>query len=173
MPRNLGLDAVQAVRDACEDSRERLLVTLMVDEGLRRCECARLQVADVLVDEGQVRIVGKGGHVRLLPVVERTDKALRSYLGEVGWQAGPLIRSTRVHGAGILPARVGTIVKAVVRRAGVDATPHQLRHTMAAGMVRRGASLRQVQQALGHASLMTTQIYLPFESADGLREVME
>jgi integrase-like protein len=128
----------------------------------------------VHVDGG---VNGKGGHQRVLPVSDETWDAVLAYLREHPTTAGPLIRSYLNPHRGVNPAYISTLVGRWMSDAGVKQrsrdgrSAHALRHTAATDMLRAGAHLRDVQQALGHASLSTTQKYLPWV-VGSLKEAM-
>lgn len=171
LPRGLQADQVAAVLDACPDSRARLIVTLEVQLGLRSCEVARLRVEDVNPWEWTVRISGKGGHERILPVVDEATGALRDYLAEWPATRGPLVRSYNDPTKGISATHTHRIVNDACKAAGLAETGHALRHTCATDMLLAGAHLRNVQAALGHANLATTSRYLPLVVGE-LRDAM-
>lgn len=183
VPRGLTHDQVVALFAKCPDLRAQLLVSLMVQEGLRRKEVAGLEVGDVDLRERLLLVRhGKGEHQRVLPLSEETERLLVRYLHEFGAPNGPLIRSYRHPHRGMTPDRVGQIVSSVMLDAGVrqwgkraqrpgQPSPHALRHTAATDMLRNGAHVRDVQAALGHSNLATTQRYLPWTVGD-LRTAM-
>lgn len=171
VPRGLSSSAVAAALAACPDSRARLMVLLMCQEGLRCCEVAGLELGDIDGTERLMLVRGKGGHQRVLPTSDETWAALVAYVTEHPAPAGPLVRSHTDPHAPLDPRYVSTLVARWLRDGGVDATAHQLRHTAATDMLRSGAHLRDVQAALGHASLQTTQRYLPWVVGD-LRTAM-
>lgn len=171
IPRGLQLPKVaSAIREA-PDARAVFILSLMVQEGLRCCEVAELQHGDVDLAERLILIRGKGGHERVLPITEETWRAMCSYLGEHPAKVGPLIRSYSRPGRGIGPGHISVLVSDWLHDAGVAASAHALRHTAATDMLRAGAHLRDVQAALGHQSLATTQRYLPWVVGD-LRKAM-
>jgi site-specific recombinase XerD len=167
LPRGLPMASVSALLAHCPDVRGELMVLLEVQEGLRCGEVAGLQLSDVDFVDRTVRIVGKGGHVRLLPVSDETWAVLERYLAAAPLTAGPLIRSKRDLSSGLTSDTISGLISewlsdAKVKRYARDgASAHSLRHAAATDMLRSGAHLRDVQAALGHASLATTQRYLP------------
>jgi integrase/recombinase XerD len=176
LPRGLREGQVAAVLEQCHDQRERLMVLLMRREGLRACEVANLELADINEAERSMVVRGKGGHERALPIVDDVRAAIETYLAERGTFAGHLIQAYHRHscrGDGISADRVGDLVGDAFRRAGVQATGHALRHTFATELLRNGANLRDVQTALGHVSLQTTQVYLGWTVVGDLRGFME
>lgn len=171
VPRGLRHQAVAATLDACPDTRARLIVLLMCQEGLRCCEVANLELGDMDFEDRLILVRGKGGHQRVLPVSDETWNAVLEYLAEHPANAGHLVRSYNDPHCGIDASYVSTLVSGWMRDADVPGTAHSLRHTAASDMLRSGAHLRDVQAALGHQSLQTTQRYLPWVVGD-LRRAM-
>lgn len=163
--RSLLADDVAQLLAVAPDARARLIVLLMVQEGLRRAEVASLEVADLDLMAHAMVVTGKGGHQRILWLTEQVAGAVREYLAVDGVRAGPLIRSRVNPHLGVSPDRIGTLLREWLNAAGVKSRPrdgvsaHALRHTMATDMVEAGVPLPTVQAALGHASLATTGIY--------------
>lgn len=175
VPRGYRRDVVDQLLRVAPDARGRLIVLLEVQEGLRACEVARIEVGDVDFGERILLVHGKGSKERLLPISEQTWEALEAYLSEWPAKAGPLIRSYSRPWAGITPDYVADLVQRWLREIGVKSGGgHGLRHTMATTLLReQGADVRDVQIALGHSTLTSTQIYLPFSDARRLRKVMD
>lgn len=182
LPRFLTDDEARRAVAACPDRRTRLCVTLMLQEGLRRTEVARMLRQDIDRARGAMIVRGKGYEgrgSRVLPVSDETMAAVDAYVAERPGTVGPLVVSHRhrFELVALSAARIGEIVTGVLVDAGVKAvagdgkSPHALRHTMAQHMVDRGADVRQVQSALGHAHLKTTEVYLRGDVAD-LRPAM-
>lgn len=179
VPRALATASVTQLLSACPDARARLIVTWMVQLGLRCVEVAGVELGDVDRVSGTVRVTGKGGHQRILPLVAEAADALAAYLAEeppAG--AGPLIRSRVFPHRGLAPSTVSNMVGRWMDDAGIKhrsrdgVSAHALRHTAATDMLRGGAHLRDVQAALGHAHLQTTEVYLPLV-VHGLAAAME
>lgn len=177
LPRGLRLAEVQAILTHAADPRARLIVLLMVQEGLRRKEVAGLALGDIDMAERTMLIVGKGDHERVLPISGETWAALVTYLATGRVVAGPVIRSLRDGRSAIQPGMVGRIVSATMLAAGVKQraydgrSGHSCRHTAATDSLRAGAHVRDVQKMLGHVSLTSTQVYLPLVVHD-LRAAM-
>jgi site-specific recombinase XerD len=173
VPRAYSPAVVARLLDVCPDPRARLICLLEVQEGLRACEVARLEVGDIDFAERFMLVRGKGGKERVLPLSDETWEALDAYLVELPANAGPLVRSYNNPTVGICAAYVVHMMGRWLRDAGVArGGGHGLRHTMATQLLRSGADVRDVQTALGHAHLTSTQIYLPFSDARRLRTVM-
>lgn len=179
VPRAMAPGDVGELLAACPDARGRLMVWLMVGEGLRCCEVAGLEIGDYDRGPGILTVVGKGGHQRVLPVTKACAQAIDEYLGEFPAGAGPLVRSYRDSGLGLSAKAVGRLVSTWMRDAGVKRRPldgrsaHALRHTAASDVLDSCGDLRVVQQMLGHAHLQTTAIYLRRARLGQLREAME
>jgi integrase/recombinase XerC len=139
--------------------RDRALLELLYATGLRVSECCGLDLEDLDRGQGTVRVLGKGGKERVVPVGEVALQALDAYLAARGLASGPLFTNAR---GGRLTARsIHRIVRRLACRAGLPmrVTPHTLRHTFATHMLGEGADLRLIQELLGHSRLSTTQRY--------------
>jgi integrase/recombinase XerD len=156
-----------ARRNTPEARRDKAMLELLYATGLRVTELVSLDLADVALesDPVTVRCVGKGERERVLPLHQRPIDELRQYIFHVRPR---LVRNRResalfVNRRGERLTRQGfwLILKNYAREAGLDKaiTPHTLRHTYATHMLSGGMPLRNVQDALGHASISTTQIY--------------
>lgn len=176
LPRALTGRSAATLVAACPDSRARLIVILMLQQGLRCCEVSRLELADIDRYHKTMRVRGKGDHERILPLMDETVLCLNAYLGEYPCTAGPLIRSY-VRREALTPGAISRLVSRWMLDAGVKTAPrdgisaHSNRHTAASDMLLAGAHLRDVQAALGHAHLATTETYLPLV-VNGLGEAM-
>lgn len=182
LPKRLTEDeARRLVSTAKADRRTLLVVLLMLQEGLRRMEVARLNVDDIDFAERSMVIRGKGGqgtHTDALPITDETWRALNAYLAEEGHSHGPLIRNrVRLHGR-MAPSTVAELVRQAMVDAGVKRpgdglrTPHSCRHTMAHDVLSRTENVRAVQQAMRHRSVRSTEVYLRGHTAE-LRGIME
>ena len=145
--------------------RDRALLELGYGAGLRVSELCGLARNDLILDEGLVRVFGKGGKERLVPLGRAVIGAVSVYLHTVrpeldrGKSENRLLLNAR----GSPLSRVGAwgVVKHAAERAAIkkNVTPHTLRHSFATHLLEGGADLRAVQEMLGHADLSTTQIY--------------
>lgn len=145
--------------------RDRAMLELAYGAGLRVGEWITLKMSDLLLDEGVVRVFGKGGKERLVPVGGKAIGAVALYLRELrprlerGKGTGVLFLNAR--GAPLSRMGAWKILRKYVQRAGLTkpVTPHTLRHSFATHLLEGGADLRSVQEMLGHADISTTQIY--------------
>jgi len=139
--------------------RDHALLELLYATGLRVAECCGLDPNDLDRSQGTVRVLGKGGKERVVPVGETALEAVDAYMKMRGDGTGPLFRNAR--GGRLTTRSVHRVVKERARQAGISqrVTPHTLRHTFATHMLGEGADLRLIQELLGHSRLSTTQRY--------------
>lgn len=171
VPRGLPPSDVHLTLEAVPDRRGQVVVLLMVQEGLRCAEVAHLQIGDVDFHDRLMVVRGKGGHQRVLPISDETWEALSAYIAENGSRTGPVVRSKTRPERGITSNYISFLVRDWMGSANVPASAHALRHTCAGDLIRSGVNLRDIQQILGHMSLSTTEIYLPWIVGD-LRTAM-
>ena len=145
--------------------RNRAMLELFYASGLRVSELVRARLENLNLDEGMVRVLGKGQKTRLVPVGGKAREAIARYLAE----GRPKLLTKRTGGE-IFLAQGGrrmstmqayTIVKQAAALAGlpVNVYPHLLRHSFATHLLTNGADLRVIQEMLGHADISTTQVY--------------
>ena len=174
--RALGFGEVMALLQVCMDDervtgvRDAVILILGVYGGLRGVELARLQVADVELEAGQLRIEGKGNKKRVLPLSDGMQGVIEDWLCVLGDGStssptdGPLLRqvlkSGAVMGCGISVQAVHEIVrKRCVEAKLLKFAPHDMRRTFAGEMLDAGADIAVVQQLMGHSSADTTARY--------------
>ncbi len=167
-------------RTTPEARRDAGMLELLCATGLRVTELVSLDVTSAHVTGGQpyIRCIGKGSKERTLPISARAAEAVQAYLANARPQ---LVRSQSekalfLNRRGERLTRQGfwLILKTYTKSAGItsEVTPHTLRHSFATHLLRGGASLRDVQEFLGHANISTTQVYTHLAS-DHVREVYE
>jgi integrase/recombinase XerD len=145
--------------------RDRTMLELIYASGLRVSELVTLKTFNVGMNEGVLRVLGKGGKERLVPFGEMARDWITRYLADArpailkGQQTQDLFVTAR--GQGMTRAMFWVIVKKHARIAGITAplSPHTLRHAFATHLLNHGADLRAVQMLLGHADISTTTIY--------------
>ena len=182
LPRPLDEDAARAVIDRVElqsdtgwiAARDAAVVTLLYGCGLRISEALSLTWADHPLPE-TLRILGKGGKERLVPVIPAARTAVAAYVEAFPFNMDPdtaLFRGAR--GGPLNPRMVQKAMEAARMQLGLPATatPHALRHSFATHLLSAGGDLRAIQELLGHASLSTTQAYTAVDTAR-LMEVYE
>nr|WP_255447551.1 site-specific tyrosine recombinase XerD [Schumannella sp. 10F1B-5-1] len=187
LPKALSYDQVERLLAATEGEdpvrmRDRALLELLYATGARVSEAVGLDLDDLLggdPDGGAadaVRLFGKGGKQRLVPVGSMARAAIEAYLVRARPELARQGAATPALFLGARGARVSRqsawlIIRAAAERAelDVDLSPHSLRHSFATHLLERGADVRVVQELLGHANVATTQIYT-MVTADTLRE---
>ena len=139
--------------------RDHAVLELLYASGLRVAECCGLDLDDLDRGQGTVRVLGKGGKERVVPVGDAALSAIDDYLAQRRTRNGPLFTNHR--GGRLTTRSVHRIVRSQARAAGIDrrVSPHTLRHTFATHMLGEGADLRLIQELLGHRRLSTTQRY--------------
>lgn len=151
------LDAPPAELDdeqRAEWKRNRLIIRCYLFSGVRLAELAQLRKHDIDPDEGTIRVKGKGGKERIIPIHEKIRADLVAALAG----AGPLFESRK--GGALTAEGISEMFRRFVTGVlGVECTAHQLRHSFATELRRSGADLREIQQLLGHSKLDTTAIY--------------
>jgi integrase/recombinase XerD len=170
LPETLTVEEVEALLaaadgDTPEAVRDRAMLELLYASGIRVTEMVSLDIADIDVELGSVRCLGKGSKERLVPIHPRASGTLAEYLerGRPGLASRSSATALFLNMRGARLTRQGfwLILQGLVRRAGIDSkvSPHTLRHSFATHLLHGGAPLRHVQELLGHASITTTQLY--------------
>jgi integrase/recombinase XerD len=182
LPRPLSVDEVARLLAAPRETdekglRDRAVLETMYGAGLRVSEVVGLDVDDVDLEDGSVRVLGKGGKERDVPLGRYAREAIGAYLA----RARPALATPRSRSALFLNRRDGrrlsrqacwNAIREHAMVAGIDkrVTPHTLRHSFATHLLEGGADVRVVQELLGHASVATTQVYT-LVTKEHLREV--
>jgi integrase/recombinase XerD len=171
LPKALAEREIEGLLDAPDASttlglRDRAMFELMYASGLRVSELVELPLAALNTRQGVLRVTGKGGKDRLVPVGEVALERIQAYLAESrpvlakGRQPPALFLSKR--GEGMTRQMFWTLVKRHAVSVGINTkriSPHVLRHSFATHLLNHGADLRALQMLLGHSALSTTQIY--------------
>jgi integrase/recombinase XerD len=170
VPKTLSEAQVEALLAAPEVEtplglRDRTMLELMYASGLRVSELVTLKSVHMSLDEGALRVTGKGSKERLVPFGAEAHGWLRRYLAEaraaiLGGQSSDALFVT-ARGGPMTRQMFWKLVKAHARAAGINTplSPHTLRHAFATHLLNHGADLRAVQMLLGHADISTTTIY--------------
>jgi len=174
LPKTLSPHDVTALLDLAavptlEDLRDRAMVELLYATGLRVSELVTAEVAQVNFEVGYLRVTGKGAKQRIVPMGEGARQLLHQYVEE----ARPQLLKQRVSRYVFVSRRGGPLTRQAfwkllrgrAQRAGITQviSPHMLRHSFATHLLEGGADLRSVQVMLGHANIVTTQIYTHVE----------
>ena len=170
LPKSLSEDDVERLIEAPDTNtdlglRDRAMLETLYATGLRVSELVGLQVIELSLSDGVVRVTGKGSKTRLVPLGEQAVEWLMRYLAE----GRPAILQQRLsdhlfvtqRGDGMTRQAFWYLIKRYAAHAGITASlsPHVLRHAFATHLLNHGADLRVVQMLLGHADISTTQIY--------------
>ena len=157
--------------------RDRALLELLYGTGARISEAVGLDVDDLDLDGGAVRLFGKGSRERVVPVGRFAREAVSAYLVRARPALAAAGRGTpalflNARGGRLSRQSAWTVLRSAAEKAGLraDVSPHTLRHSFATHLLDGGADVRVVQELLGHASVTTTQIYT-LVTVDTLREV--
>jgi integrase/recombinase XerD len=184
LPKAISVDEVErllaaaSLGDAPAGLRDRALLEFLYGTGARISEAVGLDVDDLeLTGEGAVRLAGKGGKERIVPVGSYARQALEAYLVRARPALAPAVKTAvpavflNARGGRLTRQGAWMVLRAATARAGLGPlSPHTLRHSFATHMLDGGADIRVVQELLGHASVTTTQIYT-LVTVEKLREV--
>jgi len=167
LPRPLSEQGARDMIDRVIAARDAAVITLLYGCGLRISEALALTGAASPLPE-VLRITGKGGKTRLVPVIPAARAAVARYAALVPFDlapAGPLFRGAR--GGALNPRLIARAMESARLQLGLPATatPHAMRHSFATHLLSAGGDLRTIQQLLGHASLSTTQAYTAVDAA--------
>lgn len=152
LPKVLSEQQITDLLDMAAPGRDRAMVEVMYAGGLRVSELVGLNLSDLDLEYGSVLVFGKGGSERVCPIGPQALDALVAYLDTRGVEPGPVFQNYR---GGRLSTKS---VRKIVGKLG-NATPHTLRHSYATHLLNNGAGIRDVQELLGHKSIVSTQVY--------------
>lgn len=183
LPKALNEAEIEALLEAPDTKkpigiRDRAMLELMYATGLRVTELVELELANCNLNQGVLRVIGKGNKERLVPVGEESLSWLTRYMNQARpdmldqAQVAHLFVTSRK--AGMTRQAFWYMVKRYAAQAGIkkDISPHMLRHSFATHLLNHGADLRVVQLLLGHSDLSTTQIYTHI-AKEGLKKLHE
>lgn len=172
LPDTLSVDEIDALISAIdltsnEGERNRAMLETLYGCGLRVSELVSLKISDLFLEEGFVKVTGKGNKQRFVPIGDLTQKYIEIYRNNIrnhitikkGFED---ILFLNRRGSQLTRAMVFTIIKDLAVKNNLDKTisPHTLRHSFATHLLENGADLRSIQLMLGHESITTTEIYV-------------
>lgn len=183
LPAVLSVEEVAAIMDSVElkgwdKFRDRAILEMLYGCGLRVSEAAGLKISNVYLEEGFVRIIGKGDKERLVPMGEMAKDAVMRYL-EVRPPAdsgdGEDMLFINKYGRALSRISIFNMVKRQALAAGIskEISPHTFRHSFATHLIENGANLRTVQEMLGHESVLTTEIYTHVSRSTWQQDVLQ
>ncbi len=184
LPEVLSVEEVAAILDSVDTNagwtglRDRAILEILYGCGLRVSEACGLQISHVYLQEGFVRVVGKGDKERLVPLGELAADAFRNYLDARPQAAEPAfddVAFLNKNGRPLSRVAIFNLVKKQALLAGVrkEISPHTFRHSFATHLIENGADLRIVQEMLGHESILTTEIYTHIDTATWQRAILD
>ena len=158
-----------------KEIRDAVMLEVLYSCGLRVSELTSLRIRDLFFGEGYIRVTGKGDKQRLVPISSTARERIHRYL-EVrrSARAGEETLFLNNRGSSLTRVMIFTILREAARRAGIEKkiSPHTFRHSFATHLLEGGASIRQVQELLGHESILTTEIYTHLDDSH-LRQTVE
>ena len=183
LPDTLSLESIEKIIAAADIStalgrRNQCIVEVLYGCGLRVSELTGLKISNINFKELYMRIEGKGGKTRFVPLAEFTANIIKEYMKNERAQGIINPKSTDIlflnrRGNGLTRVMIFTIIKNLTKAAGItkNISPHTFRHSYATHLMENGADLRYIQEMLGHSSITTTEIYTHLES-EALRSVI-
>ena len=163
------IDSIIGAIDQTSDLgiRNAAMLETLYSCGLRVSELTGLRLGDLFFDEGFIRVTGKGDKQRLVPVSVAARDRIRRYLAVRDGRGSIDTLFLNNRGKGLTRVMIFTILKDATAAAGIEksVSPHTLRHSFATHLLEGGASIRQVQEMLGHESILTTEIYTHLDTA--------
>ncbi len=181
LPKTINQKDVKQLLESIETSdplgmRDRALIELLYSSGLRLGEIMEALLENLYLEEGHIRVTGKGNKTRIVPIGKKALEEINNYLDK-GRKKLVNSKSTShiflsIRGKKLSPSRIWQIVKERSKRAHIKSPihPHQLRHSFATHLLSGGADLRIIQELLGHADISTTQTYTHVDEK-GLKKV--
>lgn len=159
-------DEVERPEESFVEVRNRLIIVLLYGLGLRRAELVGINLEDFSPKRDTLKVRGKGGKERIIPVLRYVAEQIEDYLQEISRskicikEKKALILSLK--GERIAANTVYRIVRSELGRMGIKGkqSPHVLRHTFATHLMNRGGDMRNIQELMGHSSLRSTQVYV-------------
>ena len=183
LPDVLTFDEIEAIIGCIdlskpEGGRNKAILETMYGCGLRVSEVVGLRLSCLYLDEGYIRVIGKGDKERLVPIGDSAVKYIRIYQQEIRVHVrlkpgNEDILFLNRRGSKLTRVMIFVLLKELVRQAGISKqiSPHTFRHSFATHLVEGGADLRAVQEMLGHESITTTEIYTHLDR-EYLRETL-
>ena len=175
------VDAMEACIDLSEQEgqRNKAIIETLFSCGLRVSELCNLKMSNLYLDEGFIKVDGKGSKQRLVPISNKAIKELNLWFADrchidikPGQEDFVFVSHSRRQS--LTRVMVFYIIKSLVERAGIKKTvsPHTLRHSFATALLEGGANLRAIQAMLGHESVATTQIYMHIDTTHLREEIL-
>ena len=151
LPKFITYDELNKLLENAENYRDKLIIKFLFYTGVRVSELTKIKKNDIIFEEGFVKVYGKGGKERIVPIPKELLNELKDYVNKINTENIFPLSSRQVE----------RIIKYIAKNAGISkkVTPHVLRHSLATTLLSKGVDIRYIQEILGHSSLNITQIY--------------
>jgi len=151
LPKFITYDELNKLLENANNYRDKLIIKFLFYTGVRVSELIKIKKNDIIFEEGFVKVYGKGGKERIVPIPKELLNELKDYINKINTENIFPLSSRQVE----------RIIKNVAEKAGINkkVTPHVLRHSLATTLLSKGVDIRYIQEILGHSSLNITQIY--------------
>jgi len=151
LPKFITYDELNKLLENAENYRDKLIIKFLFYTGVRVSELIKIKKNDIIFEEGFVKVYGKGGKERIVPVPKELLNELKDYINKINTENIFPLSSRQVE----------RIIKNTAKKSGISkkVTPHVLRHSLATTLLSKGVDIRFIQEILGHSSLNITQIY--------------
>jgi len=151
LPKFITYDELNKLLENAENYRDKLIIKFLFYTGVRVSELIKIKKNDIIFEDGFVKVYGKGGKERIVPIPKELLNELKDYINKINTENIFPLSSRQVE----------RIIKYIAKNAGISkkVTPHVLRHSLATTLLSRGVDIRYIQEILGHSSLNITQIY--------------
>jgi integrase/recombinase XerD len=168
LPKFITYDELNKLLENAENYRDKLIIKFLFYTGVRVSELIKIKKNDIIFEEGFVKVYGKGGKERIVPIPKELLNELKDYINKINTENIFPLSSRQVE----------RIIKNIAKKAGINkkVTPHVLRHSLATTLLSKGVDIRYIQEILGHSSLNITQIYthvVPNQLKDIYNKVFE
>ena len=182
LPQILNTNEIEKILDGIElnksqGQRNRAIIETLYGSGLRVSELVEITLSNIFIKENIIRVNGKGGKQRLVPLGSYSKKFIQIYVDEI--RPFEKIKDEDIlflnrNGKKMSRAMIFTIIKNAAKKVGIKKkiSPHTFRHSFATHLLENGADLRTIQLLLGHESIITTEIYTHLDNKH-LKKVME
>jgi len=151
LPKFITYDELNKLLENAENYRDKLIIKFLFYTGVRVSELTKIKKNDIIFEDGFVKVYGKGGKERIVPIPKELLNELKDYVNKINTENIFPLSSRQVE----------RIIKYIAKNAGISkkVTPHVLRHSLATTLLSKGVDIRYIQEILGHSSLNITQIY--------------
>jgi len=151
LPKFITFDELNKLLENANNHRDKLIIKFLFYTGVRVSELVKIKKNDIIFEEGFVKVYGKGGKERIVPIPKDLLNELKEYINKINTENIFPLSSRQVE----------RVINNIAKKAGINkkVTPHVLRHSLATTLLSKGVDIRYIQEILGHSSLNITQIY--------------